>query len=135
MTAKKLILEGLEEHFGFINPHLNKDLDDIQASYIDTGHHFITVDLEKSIVGTGALVKESPDTGRIVRVSVAPNKRCLGIGSAIVNYLIKLGRRSAFNKIVVETNHDWQDAIALYKRCGFQEYARDEESVHMVFEL
>ena len=87
------------------------------------------------MVGTGALAKETLDIARIVRVSVAPDKRKQGIGRAIVSYLIQLGRQSAFNKIVVETNHDWLDAIALYKRCGFHEHARDDESVHMVFEL
>jgi ribosomal protein S18 acetylase RimI-like enzyme len=38
-------------------------------------------------------------------------------------------------QILVETNHDWYDAIRLYERCGFKEYDRDEESVHLSINL
>jgi hypothetical protein len=35
----------------------------------------------------------------------------------------------------VETNCDWADAIGLYHRCGFSEYARDETSIHLALDL
>ncbi len=84
-----------------------------------------------ALVGTGALVGESPEAARIVRMSVAKAHRRQGIGRAIVARLVEEARRKGCRLIRVETNHDWVDAIALYRHCGFVEYDRDEISVHM----
>ncbi|MDX1415356.1 MAG: hypothetical protein R3293_14265, partial [Candidatus Promineifilaceae bacterium] len=68
--AKQLILGGLEEHFGCINPQLNPDLDAIQANYVERGDLFLIAEIDNRPVGTGGLIKEAPGVGRIVRVSV-----------------------------------------------------------------
>ena len=39
--ARWLILEGLGEHFGYIDETLNPDLDDILHNYIIPGHDFV----------------------------------------------------------------------------------------------
>lgn len=129
--VKTLILQGLGEHFGRINPDLNPDLDDIYSTYIQAGHLFIVAELDGQIVGTAALVQETPTIGRIVRVMVRPEQRRAGIGRLLVDYLLETADRRGFHRVLVETNHDWYDAIRLYKRCGFEEYDRDEESVHL----
>ncbi len=38
-------------------------------------------------------------------------------------------------RVQVETNHDWHDAIALYRRHEFTEYGRDDVSVYMALAL
>lgn len=134
-VARQLILEGLGEHFGHIDLSQNPDLDDIEANYIGAGHSFVIAEKDRQIVGTGALLSESEDTGRIARVSVTPGLRGLGIGRSIVAHLLEVGRRLGKRQIVVETNCDWYPAINLYKHCGFHEYDRDDESVHMCLEL
>lgn len=147
-AARGLILEGLGEHFGFIDASLNPDLDDIWEYYVRAGETFVVAELRRgaagrlatdALVGTGALVQEAaggkPTTGRMVRVSVSAGHRRLGIGRRLVEYLLEEGRRRRFRQIVVETNHDWHDAIGLYRACGFGEYGRDEESVHLRLEL
>jgi ribosomal protein S18 acetylase RimI-like enzyme len=133
--VRSLILEGLGEHFGRIDPTLNPDLDNIEASYIQAGHLFVVVESAGQIIGTGALVSEEAETGRIVRVSVAPAYRQAGLGQQLVEYLLQAARQRGFSRVLVETNLDWYAAIRLYRRCGFREYARDEESVHLSFIL
>jgi predicted GNAT family acetyltransferase len=129
--VKTLILQGLGEHFGRINPDLNPDLNDINTAYVQAGHSFIVAEIGGQIVGTAALVIESPQVGRIVRVTVSPEQRRAGIGRLLVEHLVKTAVEQAMNKILVETNLDWYDAIRLYERCGFVAYGRDEESVHL----
>ena len=129
-TAQALILQGLGEHFGRIDPTLNPDLDDIFQTYVQAGHYFIVIENGEEIVGTAALITESPGVGRIVRVTVKPNQRRAGIGRALVQHLLQKATEIGYSQVLVETNLDWHDAIRLYERNGFEEYDRDEEEVH-----
>ncbi|HEX6383288.1 MAG TPA: GNAT family N-acetyltransferase [Anaerolineae bacterium] len=133
-AARRLILGGLGEHFGFIDASLNPDLDDIWQNYVLAGATFAVAEVDGERVGTGALVAEAAGdlaTGRMVRVSVSAEYRRLGIGRRLVNYLVEAARRRGYRQLLVETNHDWHDAIRLYQACGFTEYGRDEESVYL----
>lgn len=133
--VQKLILAGLGDHFGLIDPKLNPDLDDIAASYLASGHTFMVGEIEGTIVAAGGLIGVQEDLGRIVRVSVAGEFRRKGIGQAIVACLMAVARQKGYGRLIVETNHDWTNALALYQRCGFREYDRDEESIHMQLDL
>lgn len=134
-TVRSLVLQGLGEHFGRIDPTLNPDLDDIQHTYIEAGHRFVVVEIAAEIVGTAALKTEAPGIGRIVRVTVKPNQRRAGIGRTLVQHLIQLAKDIGYNQLLVETNLDWYDAIRLYQRAGFREYKRDEEEIHFSLTL
>lgn len=133
--ARRIILEGLGDHFGTIDQNLNHDLDDIMTTYTKAGHEFIVAELEAWMVGTGALLYEDNNRGRIVRVSVNPKFRNRGYGEAIVKHLIRLGQKNGLGQIVVETNQDWISAIDLYQKCGFQPYDRDDESLYLRMDL
>jgi len=134
-SAETLILSGLAEHFNSIDPALNQDLKDIEESYLSQGSLFLVAEIGGQLVGTGALLSEAKDTGRIARVSVARSHRHIGIGRLITKHLVDAAHRRTYSKIVVETNDDWHDAIRLYQRCGFSEYDRCDGEVHMVIHL
>lgn len=131
VEVRRLILAGLGEHFGVIDETRNPDLDDIMTRYGAPECDFIVVARDGQIVGTGALIPEGVATGRMVRVSVASTCRRLGIGRQIVEHLLARARERGWRHMLVETNNDWYDAIGLYERCGFTEYARDDESVYL----
>ncbi|HEX8035978.1 MAG TPA: GNAT family N-acetyltransferase [Ktedonobacterales bacterium] len=133
--VRRLILGGLGEHFGFIDEARNPDLDDISLHYLAVGDYFIVAERGDEIVGTGALVARDGNTGQIVRVSVSPTYRREGIGAALVSQLLGEARARGFSQVLVETNLDWHDAIRLYVRAGFVEYARDAESVYLARDL
>jgi len=130
-SARQLILNGLGEHFGWIDPARNPDLDDIQQMIVHTGGYFIVVEKNKEIIGTGALLEAAPGVGRIARMSVKPGERKQGVGQTVVAHLRETAVARQYHTLLVETNHDWDDAIRLYQQCGFEEYDRDEESVHL----
>jgi len=134
-AARNLILDGLGEHFGFIDESLNPDLDDIWLHYCGRGDAFLVAQTGDELIGTGALVINEQGIGRIVRVSVGRSHRRKGIGSAIVKRLLALARTRGVGRILVETNTDWHDAICLYARLGFREYDRDEVSVHLQLDV
>jgi ribosomal protein S18 acetylase RimI-like enzyme len=134
-AARVLILDGLGEHFGYIDETRNPDLDDIAANFITPGNVFVIAQIDGKLIGTGALIGEDAHTGRIVRMSVRRQVRRQGIGRALVEHLVGVARQCGFTRVLVETNNDWADAIGLYERCGFAEYARDEVSVYLMLEL
>jgi GNAT superfamily N-acetyltransferase len=134
-AARKLILEGLGEHFGYIDEACNPDLDDIMAYYIVPGHIFLVATLGENLVGTGGLVLQDESCARIVRVSVRRDSRRRGIGRALVMRFIAVGRERQVARIWVETNEDWHAAINLYHRCGFREYERQDGCVYMELNL
>lgn len=134
-VARNIILSGLSEHFDQVDPTLNPDLDDIDSTYSACGHPFVVATFEESIVGTGGLLVESMQEGRIVRLSVVREHRDHGIGQAIVTHLLTMARELNLHLIHVETNRDWYPAIGLYYRCGFKQLYVDDESVHMALDL
>lgn len=143
-TVFDLIIAGLGQHFDDIKPEYNPDLFDIQANYIDKGATFLVVeDDDGEIVGCGALIKEhgSDTIARIVRVSVRADQQGKGLGRAISQQLIARAKKRGFDKILVETNHDWTTALHLYQSCGFSETHRckspdfDFIEVHMEMTL
>lgn len=127
LTARGLVLAGLEERFGCLNSDLNHDLDDIMQHYVRAGHLFVVADEGQEIVGTGGL-KIADEAGSMVRVSVSSQWRRKGIGKAVVMYLLKLATERRLTEVTIRTNH-WPEAIALYERCGFTECERDNADV------
>lgn len=131
-AVRSLILAGLGEHFGHVDETLNPDLDDIAASYLAHGSIFLVAERDGRIIGTGALVPGEDGTGQIVRVSVAPDARRHGIARRIVARLFAVAAARGLTQLLVETNHDWHAAIALYERCGFARAWEDTVSVYLI---
>jgi ribosomal protein S18 acetylase RimI-like enzyme len=127
--ARWLILNGLGEHFGYIDETRNPDLDDIQQHYIVPGHVFVVACMGRELVGTGALVLHGEGISQLVRISTRKDCRRRGIGLAISTYLVNIARQRGGRRILVETNASWQAAIDLYKRLGFVEYERTATTV------
>ena len=131
--ARDLVLSGLGEHFGYIDESANPDLDEIALSYRDG--NFVCAWSGGKLVGTGALVPESPGITRVVRMSVAADWRRMGVGSKVLRHLLSIARSRACQEVVVETNDDWHDAIAFYERHAFSETHRCNGEVHLKLDL
>lgn len=130
-AARALILAGLAERWGALDPRLNQDLDDIWTSYVAAGGAFLVVERHGAIVGTGALSVEAAGVGRIERVSVQPAHRRRGLGRAISQALIAEARRRGYRLVVVETTASWRSAITLYQGCGFEPLAQHDGDLHL----
>ena len=116
--VKDLILAGLAEHWGVLDSSRNPDLDDITTSY--AGAVFLVACIGAHLVGTGALLHRSAETGEIVRMSVEKSLRRKGIGRLILNQLLQAARQAGYRQVVLETTTTWQGAVDFYKAYGFQ---------------
>ena len=117
-AVKNLVLDGLAEHWGQLDPLKNHDLNDISTTYAQD--YFLVAWDGNTIIGTGALIRRSTDTAEIVRMSVAKNARRNGIGRTILEQLIFQAKKDGIPRVILETTETWQDAIAFYLNAGFQ---------------
>ena len=117
-SVRRLINEGLEEHWGSLDTSLNPDLANIWETY--SNGYFLVARMGSEIVGTGALIPYSRDIGQIVRMSVCADLRRMGIGTKILKALVDYGRKKRYKKIILETTETWKDAIHFYEANGFQ---------------
>jgi len=135
VAARRLILEGLGEHFGAVDETRNPDIDEIAANYIGRGHLFLVAEDALGLVGTAALVFEDSASAQVVRVSVAPRWRRRGLAQALVMRLIEAGSARGLVRLWMETNDDWEPAIGLYRACGFAAYDHRDENIYMELDL
>ena len=116
--AKNLVLAGLAEHWGTLDPTKNQDLNDISSSYANG--IFLVAWQNNQIIGTGALLPMSNDTAEIVRMSVVANMRRKGIGKMILQKICERSKIDGYKRLVVETTETWNEVIEFYKQFGFQ---------------
>lgn len=116
--VKDLVLAGLAQHWGTLDPTKNPDLNDINRAY---AHGFFLVAWQNNqIIGTGALLPISNNTAEIVRMSVAANMRRKGIGRKILQKLCERAKIDGYKRLVLETTETWNEVIEFYKEFGFQ---------------
>jgi N-acetylglutamate synthase-like GNAT family acetyltransferase len=128
--ARRIVLEGLGEHFGVIDQSLNPDLDDIYRSFTTAGNEFYVAENDAQIVGTVGLLFEVR-TSRIVRMSVAHDYRRRGIAKALLERCIESTVSRGLTAIVAFSEPHWPDAVGFYVACGFEQFGRDEVDVHL----
>jgi GNAT superfamily N-acetyltransferase len=132
-AVKALILEGLGERWGAIDPAKNPDLDDIAASY--SGGCFRVAEMAGRIVGTGALVPRAEGEMEIRRMSVRRDLRRRGIGDAILQRLIEDARAAGCRRIILETTSTWKDAVRFYQKRGFCITHHQEGDTYFLLEV
>jgi N-acetylglutamate synthase-like GNAT family acetyltransferase len=128
--CRQTILNGLAEHFGFIDESRNPDLDDIEKAYLAAGSDFYVAECEGHIIGTAGLLLE-PGRARIVRMSVAKSHRKRGVATALLDKCILVAKDRGLPEIVAFTEPQWPDAVGFYTACGFKQFGGDDEDIHL----
>ncbi len=126
--AREIVLAGLQEHWGRLDPALNPDLDDMPRHYQLTV--FLGAFHDGTLLGVGALTPEGADTGRIERMSVVAGQRRKGVGQQLLHALLHEARQAGYRRVVLETTATWEDARRLYTRNGFQLVAIRDGDAH-----
>ena len=116
-AVRALILSGLAERWGTVDPTLNRDLVDMAATY-SCGRTLVARDGDR-VVGTGTVIPRDAESAEIVRMSVAPEYRRTGLGRRLVDELVEIARRWGMARVVLETSAHWTEVVTFYERCGF----------------
>ena len=131
--VKNLILAGLAEHWGKLDPGKNPDLDDISSSY--SNGMFLVALQDNKPIGTGAIVPNSENSAEIVRVSVVASMRRIGIGKMILRNLCEYAKSNGYKRVILETTETWHEVIEFYKIFGFQITHHLDGNVYFALDL
>ena len=132
-AVKALVLAGLVDHWGQLDPTLNPDLNDIAETYKDA--YFLVAKQEERVVGCGALVPRDAHTAEIKRMSVAAAMRRQGLGRRILTALCEQAKARGFQRIILETTETWDEVITFYLAFGFQITHYQDQDVYFELEI
>jgi putative acetyltransferase len=130
---KRLILSGLGEHWGKIDPSKNPDLDDIAENYKEAT--FLVARLHNRVIAAGALVPRQDGKAEVVRMSVTVDMRRMGIGRLILDQLVLRARAAGFRQVILETTAVWREVIEFYLRYGFHITHYQDGDVYFALDL
>lgn len=116
-AVRTLILDGMQDRWGPLDPTLNRDLDDFVGSY--GAGVTLTGWRGQRLVATGTLMPREADIAEVLRMSTAADCRRLGIASRVLCELIAKARLRGVRRLALVTETAWTDARALYERHGF----------------
>ncbi|WP_211654084.1 GNAT family N-acetyltransferase [Planococcus alpniumensis] len=128
--ARTVVLKGLEERFGFIDPSYNPDLKDILSSYSLEKTMFFVCVFDNAVISTGAVSYEGPGVGRVERMSVLKKYRRGGIAKVMLQHLESWAQQQGYEKVVLETNKSWTSAIEFYKKQQYESYLAEGERIY-----
>ena len=132
-AVKQLVLAGLAEHWGTIDPSKNPDLNDIAVTYASAD--FLVAWKDGRIAGCGALVPRPGQVAEIVRMSVAADLRRQGLARRILSRLIEIARERGCRQVILETTATWTGVIEFYLRCGFHITHYQDGDVYFALDL
>ena len=104
-------------------PSINPDLLDIKSNYLDKGDMFwVALGEGGRVIGCVGYETIKPLEARVHRLYVKPELKRQGVGSALLNTLIKHIKDKGYNKLSIHTGDEkyWESKL-FYKSHGFVE--------------
>ncbi len=119
---KSLVFSILEE-YGLVPEPNGTDLDisDVEANYINRGGLFeVLEDSKGKILGTVGLFPMDSERVELRKMYFAKELRGKGFGKKTLQRMIKKAKDLGFHQVYLETASPLVEAIALYKKFGFE---------------
>ena len=116
---RQLNLEWLEKYGLTEEPDLVM-INDPQKEIIDTGGFVFLAQSGETIVGTAALIRESPTQFELVKMAVDPAFQGKGISRLLIEKCLEVAKEANAKRIYLQSNSQLTTAIALYEKYGFQ---------------
>lgn len=121
--------EAWIEHYFTIEPADLKVLSDPEGAIVDQGGDVLfAVGAGDEVMGTCALIRQSDRTGELAKMAVDEQAKGLQIGYQLGIAVIERARKLGFDELVLESNRKLTPALALYRKLGFIETARENQS-------
>lgn len=116
--------QALEETGTDIRGDYFADLNDIDASYPQSGGAFLVGVLQGKMVAMGGYLPRGRETVEIQRMRVDPQQQRRGFGRRMLDALERRAHEAGFTAIRLETTTQQTSAMALYKSRGYREVSR-----------
>ena len=126
-AVRELVFGVLSEYGLKSSPQdTDADLFDIEASYHARGGRFdVLVAPDGGVVGSVGLFPVDASTVELRKMYLHRDARGRGHGKRLLDHALAEAKRLGFRRVTLETASVLKEAIALYTRYGFREYAAD----------
>ena len=119
---RQLNLEWLQKYGLTEEPDLIM-INNPQKEIIDTGGCIFLAQSGENIVGTAALIKESPTQYELVKMAVAPAFQGKGISRLLIEKCLLAAKEMKAKRVYLQSNSQLTTAIGLYEKYGFKHIA------------
>ena len=100
-----------------------RDLDDVDG-LVAPGGVFLLVYRGDEVVGCGGVRELEPTVGELKRMWIRSDNRGKGLGSRLLSELIEQSRAIGHTTLLLDTNRGLTEALALYRKHGFEPIER-----------
>lgn len=105
------------------------DLQDIEGNYIKNGGAFdVYLNSANKIIGTVGLYPIRPGLCELRKMYLNPEERGKGIGIELLEHALSKAKELGFRRVMLETASELKEAIALYRKYGFEPFEPDHLS-------
>ena len=92
----------------------------LPGKYVPPDGRLALAEIDGNAAGCVALRRFDPARGEVKRLYVRPNSRGLGVGRALLQWIIAEARTVGYRELVCDTIPVMEQALAMYDRAGFQ---------------
>jgi GNAT superfamily N-acetyltransferase len=103
-----------------------RDLEWIDAAYVETGGEFLVVEVGDEVVAIGGLVVDG-DVAELFRIAVDPAHQREGHGSRLLAALEDAARGRGAERVVLTTASRQDSAVSFYRRHGYEGTGTDRD--------
>ena len=116
---RQLNLEWLEK-YGLTEEADLIIINNPQKEIIDTGGCIFLAQSGEEIVGSAALIKESPIQYELVKMAVAPALQGKGISRLLIEKCLLAAKEMKAKRVYLQSNSQLTTAMGLYEKYGFK---------------
>jgi putative acetyltransferase len=134
--VRGLLLEygrSIDFHLCFEN--FQRELDALPAPYFRPEGALFLAEDRGAPAGVAAFKKISPTVCEMKRLYVDSAQRGQGLGRALARRVIEEAQAAGYRTMLLDTLHSMTAAQALYRSLGFQETARNAETLDFALDL
>lgn len=112
-----------------------KELDELPGNYVSPHGALLVAEVNRELVGCGALEKMDDNKCEMKRVWVRDKYRGLNIGVSLINLLIDRAKEIGYRIMYLETIPKSNKAIEIYESIGFKKIGKKDIIIQMVKNL
>jgi carbonic anhydrase len=129
LASVRILLQEYWDSFGFTPCFQNfgDELASLPGAYAPPKGRLALATIDCKVAGCVALRHVDADRAEAKRLYVRPEFRGLGLGRALLEWVMSEARAAGYRELVGDTMPAMQDALALYGRMGFDRVLPDTE--------
>jgi GNAT superfamily N-acetyltransferase len=125
----RLNIAWLEEFFE-VEPIDEEVLNHCEESILAKGGFIFFAKSGESILGTYAFIKVEPQVFELTKMAVDKSYRGQGIGQLMLNHALVFAEKHHWKRLILYSNTRLENAIYLYRKCGFIEVPLENDCIY-----